>query len=153
MIFLSIRGKTEFEVLKTLLVHGEEGLNGDVSSDAAGVVKAELRAWQKAQTDVMLVKQPEYTDAERLESIRRGHTLFLDPKGAACVTCHVNYGREAKLQYDVWGTLVKPGDLTDIRRKGGSEPEQFYRRIRGGIGPSNMPAVTGLSEAQITGHL
>ena len=52
------------------------------------------------------------------------------------------------LQYDVWGTLIKPGDLTDARRKGGTAPEQLYRRIHGGIGPSNMPAAIALSESQ-----
>ena len=148
VMFLSIRGKTEFEVLKALLVNGEVGLNESVSADAAAIVTAELRGWQKARTDIIPINLPEYGDQEREESIRSGQHLFVDPKGGGCVTCHVNYGREGKLQYDVWGTLVKPGDLTDTRRKGGSEPEQFYRRIHGGIGPSNMPAVTGLTEKQ-----
>ena len=94
------------------------------------------------------LKPPAYDDAELGESIRRGHSLFVDAKGAGCMTCHVNYGRESKFQYDVWGTVVKPANLTETRRKGGSSPEQIYRRIRGGIGPSNMPAPVGLSDAQ-----
>lgn len=148
VMYLSIRGKTEFEILRLLLVYGEEGLNETVSADAAAIVRAELRAWTKAQSDIMPAVHPAYSDAQLEESIRRGHHLFIDPKGGGCVTCHVNYGREGKLQYDVWGTVLKPGDLTDTRRKGGAAPEQLYRRIRGGIGPSNMPAPTGLSDSQ-----
>jgi mono/diheme cytochrome c family protein len=148
VIFLSIRGRTEFDIQKTLLVHGEWGLDRGVAGDAAGIVRSELRAWSLAQGDVMPATPPSTSDEELPQSIRRGHALFLDAKGAACVTCHTNYGREAKFQYDVWGTVVKPGDLTDIRRKGGTAAEQLYRRIHGGIGPSNMPAAIALSEAQ-----
>jgi hypothetical protein len=65
------------------------------------------------------------------------------------VTCHANYGREAKYQYDVWGTRIKPAPLTEIRKKGGNEPEHLFRRIRGGIPPSNMPASPALTDAQV----
>ena len=150
VIYLSVRGRTEFEILRTLLVHGEPGLNGDLAADANEITRSELKAWRKSNNDVMPAIQPSIADGspELSESIARGHTLFLDQKGAACTTCHVNYGRDTKLQYDVWGTLIKPGDLTDARRKGGTAPEQLYRRIHGGIGPSNMPAAIALSESQ-----
>jgi len=150
VIYLSVRGRIEFEILRTLLVYGEPGLNGDLAADAKEMALNELKAWRKANDDVMPVMRPTMTDGspELAESIVRGHSLFLDQKGAACVTCHVNYGRDTKLQYDVWGTLIKPGDLTDVRRKGGTAPEQLYRRIHGGIGPSNMPAAIALTESQ-----
>jgi mono/diheme cytochrome c family protein len=148
VMFLSVRGRTEFEILKTLLVHGEGGLDQSISVDAAAVARSELRAWSLAQGDLMPATAPATSDDELPQSIRRGHALFLDAKGAACATCHANFGREAKFQFDVWGTVVKPGDLTDVRRKGGMAPEQLYRRIHGGIGPSNMPAAVTLTEAQ-----
>jgi mono/diheme cytochrome c family protein len=148
VIYLSVRGKTEFEILRTLLVHGEDGLNESVSADAEAVIHSELRAWTKAQTDVMPARFPPFREGQLEDSIRRGQALFIDPKGGGCATCHLNYGREAKYQYDVWGTVLKPGDLTETRRKGGTAPEQLYHRIRGGIGPSNMPAPTGLSDQQ-----
>jgi mono/diheme cytochrome c family protein len=148
VMFLSIRGRTEFDVLRTVLVHGEGGLDGDVSAHAAAVVKKELREWLTAEKNVIKATPLSLSDEQLAASIQRGQSLFLDAKGGACVTCHANYGREAKLQYDVWGTIVKPGDLTDTRRKGGPEPEQLYRRIHGGIGPSNMPAASALSESQ-----
>ena len=148
--YLSVRGKTELEVLRTLLVYGEDGLSADVATDAANVLKAELRAWAAAESQVIPATPPTYADGspEFSESIRRGQALFVDPKGGACATCHTNYGREAKLQHDVWGTRLKPADLTEVRKKGGDAPEQLFRRIRGGIPPANMPAATALTDAQ-----
>jgi mono/diheme cytochrome c family protein len=151
VMFLSVRGKTELEVLKTLLVHGEEGLSGDVADESTAVLKAELRAWAAAESQVIPATPPEYPDGspELTESIRRGHALFGDPKGGGCVTCHANYGRDAKFQYDAWGTRLKPAPLTEPRKKGGDAPEQLFRRIRGGIPGANMPAVVGLTDGQV----
>jgi mono/diheme cytochrome c family protein len=136
--------------LRTLLVNGEDGLDGDVPTEAARVLKAELKAWVAAERQVVPAVPPEYGDGspELAESVRRGHALFLDAKGAACASCHTNYGRDAKLQYDVWGTLVRPANLTEPRRKGGETAADLYRRARCGIPPSNMPAPTGLTEVQ-----
>ena len=144
VMYLSIRGKIELDVLKTLLVHGEDGLLSDVASEAAAGLKRELQSWAAADAQVIPANPPEPSD----DAIRRGQALFVDPKGGGCVTCHVNYGRDGKFQYDIWGTRLKPGDLTEIRRKGGDGPEQLFRRIRGGIPPSNMPAAMSLTDAQ-----
>ena len=151
VMFLSVRGKTELEVLRTLLVHGEEGLTGDVADEATSVLKAELHAWAAADSQVIPATPPGYADGspELAESIRRGHALFLDPKGGGCVTCHADYGRDAKYQYDVWGTRIKPAPLTEVSKKGGDAPDQLFRRIRGGIPPSNMPASPTLTDQQV----
>jgi mono/diheme cytochrome c family protein len=146
VIYLSARGKTELEVLKTLLVHGEDGLTGDVHDEAAADLKADLRAWVAADSQV-ITATPQAADVA--ESIGRGHGLFVDPKGAGCVTCHADYGREAKYQYDVWGTRIKPAPLTEVRKKGGDDPAALTHRIRGGIPPSNMPASPALTDAQV----
>ncbi|HJZ90079.1 MAG TPA: cytochrome c [Gemmataceae bacterium] len=145
VIFLSVRGRTELEGLRFLL------LDGDETAEAAEAVKAELRAWAKAEADVIPATPPEVPDGspEQGESIRRGHALFVDAKGAGCATCHTNYGREGKLQYDVWGTLLKPANLTEVKRKGGDAPEHLYCRVRAGIGPSNMPAASTLTDPQV----
>jgi mono/diheme cytochrome c family protein len=150
VMFLSVRGKTELDVLKTLLVHGEEGLSGDVTDEAMTALKTDLRAWVATESQVIPATPQEHADGspELAESIRRGQTLFVDPKGGGCVACHANYGRDAKFQYDAWGTRIKPAPLTEVRKKGGDAPEQLYRRIRGGIPPSNMPATT-LTDAQV----
>ena len=150
VMFLSIRGRTEFEVLRTLLTEGDVGLNGDVATEAAAIAKAQLQAWTAAETDRTPVPpSPVAEDSSALaDSIRRGHAIFIDAKGGACATCHGDDGRQGKLQYDVWGTLLKPANLTETRRKGGDGAENLYLRIRGGIGPSNMPAAGALTDAQ-----
>ncbi|HKB01998.1 MAG TPA: c-type cytochrome [Gemmataceae bacterium] len=150
VMFLSLRGRIEFEVLRTLLVAGEDGLDGEVPTEAARVLKTELKAWAGAEREAVPAVPPEYAPGspEQAEAVRHGHALFLDAKGAACASCHTNYGREAKLQYDVWGTLVRPANLTEPRRKGGEGPAELYRRVRCGIPPSNMPAPTGLTNTQ-----
>ena len=98
----------------------------------------------------MPVKPPVIADDSpaMAESIRRGQALFLDAKGAGCVSCHGDYGRAGKPQYDVWGFRTAPANLTEHKRKGGTTREDLYRRIHGGIGPSNMPAAVSLREAQ-----
>jgi mono/diheme cytochrome c family protein len=151
VMYLSLRGRTEFDVLRTLLVHGEDGLEADVATEARRVLTSELRAWASAEREVIPADPPAVEDGSPAiaESIRRGHALFLDPKGAGCASCHGDYGRDVKLQYDVWGTLVRPANLIEPLRKGGSEPAPLYRRIRGGIHAANMPAPVGLSDAQV----
>jgi mono/diheme cytochrome c family protein len=150
VMFLSLRGRTEFGVLRTLLVEGEDGLDGDVASEAARVLKAEVKAWAGAERQVVPAVPPGYADGspEQADAVRRGHALFLDAKGGACASCHTNYGRDAKFQYDVWGTLVRPANLTEPRRKGGDGPADLYRRVRCGIPPSNMPVPVGLTDRQ-----
>jgi mono/diheme cytochrome c family protein len=150
VMYLSLRGRTEFDVLKAVLQHGEDGLDGTVEDHAAAVLKSELKAWTLAESSEIPATPPELPDGlpELAESVRRGHALFLDPKGAACATCHVRYGREAKPQHDVWGTLIRPAELTEPKRKAGDDPATLFRRVRGGIAPSGMPAAVGLTDAQ-----
>lgn len=150
VMYLSLRGRAEYDVLKAVLTHGDDGLDGTAADHAAGVVKGELRAWALAQTDEIPATPPDLADGSpgMAASVRRGHTLFHDPKGAGCATCHAHHGKDAKPQYDVWGTPVRPANLLEPKRKGGDDPATLFRRIRGGIAPSNMPAVVGLTDAQ-----
>ena len=88
VIYLSVRGRTEFEILRTLLMHGEAGLDGDLVSDAKVIARKELRAWQQANTTVMPATPPNFAEGspELAESIVRGHELFLDQKGCLLYT-------------------------------------------------------------------
>src|SRR5262249_15183019 len=121
VMYLSLRGRTEFDVLKAVLLHGEDGLDGPTAEHAARVLKSELKAWTLAQTSEIPATPPEVVEgsAGLTESVRRGYALFHDPKGGGCATCHVNHGREARPMYDVWGTLIRPANLTELKRKGG----------------------------------
>ena len=150
VVYLSLRGKVEFEILRKLARGGEAALEDDIASEAADLLARELRAWAATEKNLMPVKPPVIADDSpaMAESIRRGQALFLDAKGAGCVSCHGDYGRAGKPQYDVWGFRTAPANLTEHKRKGGTTREDLYRRIHGGIGPSNMPAAVSLREAQ-----
>lgn len=154
--FLSLRGQVEFTLLKLLLIPTSPGLDADIPTDARSWLRTALGQWVKAEDDLMRPAVPPDlggTDFEApayQESVRRGFALFTDRQGpAGCVTCHENFGRQAKYRFDVWGTLVKPADLTARTCKGGKRPIDLYCRIRGGIGPVGMPAVAALGDGQV----
>lgn len=68
-------------------------------------------------------------------SITAGHTLFK----AQCVNCHGDYGRQSDLRFEVWGSVVRPANLTLSQYKGGRRPIDLYHRISRGIPPCAMP--------------
>lgn len=68
-------------------------------------------------------------------SIIAGHALFK----AQCVNCHADYGRQSDLRFEVWGSVVRPANLTSSRYKGGRRPIDIYYRIARGIPPCAMP--------------
>src|SRR5262249_54423957 len=65
--------------------------------------------------------------------------LFSSPQ-VGCTTCHTGYGKSAPFQFDSWGSITRPRDLTVPILRGGRKPEEIYARIDGGILGSNMPA-------------
>lgn len=147
--FLSIRGATEYELLRRALKDKEQH-EFDLPTDGPAIVKKQLVDWQKAHASPLAIPTPPpLADNEKAAAIQRGHQLFLDAKGAGCVACHNDYGRQSKYQYDVWGTLVKPRQLTENKRKASPTAEALFTRIRGGIGASHMPAAATLTDAQI----
>ena len=81
--------------------------------------------------------------------MRRGYELFTAAKGAGCVSCHEDFGRKATHRYDLWGTVVRPADLTANTYKSGSGDTDFFHRIRDGIAASGMPAHPTLNESQV----
>jgi mono/diheme cytochrome c family protein len=58
--------------------------------------------------------------------------------GVKCVTCHIDYGRQAKFKFDEWGTLVRPNNLPMGHLRGGKRPVDIYYRIHSGIPGSEM---------------
>ena len=73
----------------------------------------------------------------------RGYKYFIGKEGA-CIKCHVDFGRQVPFKSDVWGTPVRPQNLTMNQFRGGRRPIDLYWRVRGGIPPSGMPAGAGL---------
>lgn len=151
VIYLSLRGKIEFTVLKQLAKHGDDAFDAEIPEVVRRLLTRELSEWKQAEERVIALNPPDMVaDSPEFEaSIRRGHALFVDAKGGGCISCHGNYGRAGQAQINSWGFRILPANLTEHKRKGGVTRDQLYRRIKGGIGPSNMPAPVGLSEAQL----
>ncbi len=156
VVFLSVRGQVEFQTLAALAEEetGEAGTEGDVPGYARGRLTAILGDWEKAEATPLAPVPPFPDDGARqapdyLASVGRGHELFVAEAGAGCAKCHENYGRAAALKYDVWGTAVRPPDLTQAKPKGGDRAEDLAARVRFGIAPVGMPAHPALTETQL----
>jgi mono/diheme cytochrome c family protein len=156
VIHLSVRGRVEFDTMKTLL-SGETllGMDGEPDSKKATItthVQATLKTvlvdqWARSQdaSNLMLppekfVKAPEdLADPDkRKESIRKGYTIF-SSKVAGCIDCHTDFGRQVNFRYDDWGTRVRPANVTQGVYRGGRRPIDLFWRIWGGIEGSGMP--------------
>jgi mono/diheme cytochrome c family protein len=84
---------------------------------------------------------PEFTptDDDRLLSAVRGYKLYNSAE-FGCAACHVNYGRDPALKWDLWGGVIQPRNLMLGVYRGGRKGEDLYARIYGGIHPSGMTA-------------
>jgi mono/diheme cytochrome c family protein len=159
VIHLSIRGETEYETIRNVL---EPNAEAGVAELARLLIKKVAKNWfdsNKKPIDVPPYPFLESNDKEMLTSVQKGQALFLadegklkqlfpklasDPnkmntlKGASCVSCHKDYGRQATFKFDVWGTFVRPADLTRGVYRGGRRPVDIYYRIHSGINGSGM---------------
>jgi mono/diheme cytochrome c family protein len=111
---------------------------------------AEDRSWlfsQKPELAIHPEPYPaEFADEGELAASRlRGKYLFTGDetkykgaKNANCVSCHVDFGRQAKFRFDEWATLVRPNNFTAGTFRGGRRPVDMYYRIHSGINGSGM---------------
>jgi mono/diheme cytochrome c family protein len=160
VIHLSLRGQVEYQITRQLLSEG--GVSNLDSGDIATEVPAKLKdylveQWARSdkkviqpKTGLQPVNDEDRAKPEYKQSVLRGYTLFTDTKLAAnCIGCHIDFGRQPPFRYDAWGTLVRPANLTVGIFRGGRRPIDLYWRIKGGIGPSQMPAAADLQDEQI----
>lgn len=153
--YLSIRGQVEFQTLAAMLTESEGGppVDGDPAGFARERLAVILRDWSRAESAPPAPAPPSFLaepeSPAHAESVRRGLELFTNKTATDCMTCHEDFGRKTTYRYDVWGTVVRPNDLTAGGLKGGDRPEDLYHRIRGGIQPSGMPAHPSLTDAQV----
>ena len=150
VMFLSLRGQTVFLALKSVLVD-EETDPAEYAKERLGLLLAD---WAKAEAVPTITAPSAPDDAtrqspEHLAAVRRGYELFTAKGHTDCATCHEDFGRKTTYRYDVWGTVVRPADLTLGGFKGGDRPEDLFHRIRGGIQPVGMPAHPSLSDSQV----
>lgn len=96
-----------------------------------------LREYSAANKNPLQVPPYPYPENQPVPaaSIAAGHTLFK----AQCVNCHADYGRQSDLRFEVWGSVVRPANLTQSQYKGGRRPVDLYYRIARGIPPCAMP--------------
>lgn len=151
--FLSLRGNVEYGVEKSILTGADSGPDCDVAIESREELKTLLGWWAKAETDRLPPREPALgadgpTAPADAEAVRRGYRLFIDAATANCVSCHADFGRQSQYRFDAWGTVVRPANLTAGAFKGGKRPIDLYWRLRGGIGPSRMPAAP-LGEGQL----
>ena len=163
VIHLSLRGESEFQAIKRLILAFE-----DADPPATEVAAAAQKAWQqwlnaetvpmlppsgRSQSDdssqvvsVEIPPDPAHSDADRLASAARGYRLFVEKTGAGCASCHVNFGRTPQLKYDAWGNVIQPRNLLLGLYRGGRTPRDLYARIYSGITASGMPSHRQLAE-------
>lgn len=145
VIHLSLRGQTEYIMMKDI-INGEKREAGSVlnalgkfwmlSQSASNTIKPDPFPYMKKDINTgEMVEDKE----EVKQAVQRGRNFFMDEK-AGCVSCHTNWGRGAKFRFDVWGTLVKPADLTVSIYRGGRRPIDLYNRVEVGINGAGMAA-------------
>jgi mono/diheme cytochrome c family protein len=145
VIHLSIRGETEYQVMKKAADPKGDGMSakevGEALKEQAALV-APLWAASNSKR-IEIDPNPYITADQKAESAAEGYKLFTSPQ-VACTTCHTNFGRSSPFQFDAWGSIVRPRNLTIPTLRGGRKPEEIYARICGGIPGSNMPDHTRL---------
>jgi mono/diheme cytochrome c family protein len=143
VIHLSVRGETEFATMA-------KAINPDETDPDFNGPELEwlfeqnllfvLYNWGVAAKSAIPIPPPyTHTDEDRLLSAVRGYKLYNSAE-FGCASCHVNFGREPQLKWDMWGTVVQPRNLALGVYRGGRRGEELYARIYGGIYPSGMTA-------------
>jgi mono/diheme cytochrome c family protein len=143
VIHLSVRGETEFATMAKAMQPTEE----DPEFDGPELewlfdqnLLFVLYNWGvAAKNPIPIPPSHTHTDEDRLLSAIRGYKLYNSAE-FGCAACHVNFGREPQLKWDLWGTIVQPRNLALGVYRGGRRGEDLYARIYGGIHPSGMTA-------------
>lgn len=143
VIHLSIRGETEFATLARAARPTEEDPEF-IGPDLTWLYDQNL-IWVlvnwglAARSGITIPPENVRTPEERLESAFRGYVLYNSAE-YGCAGCHVNYGREEQLKWDLWGGVVQPRNLVLGVYRGGRRGVDLYARLYVGIHPSGMPA-------------
>jgi mono/diheme cytochrome c family protein len=135
---LAIRGEVEFRLLKSYAEDPPE----DVTAEVDRLTNRVVARWAVAPLSV-----PPAPVADE-SAIRRGYELFVGPK-VGCLNCHQDFGRKERWLYDEWGTASRVTDLTQGEFRGGSSPEDLFRRVRLGVPAAGMPGTPGLTDAEV----
>jgi|GEM_PF-148708 len=143
VIHLSIRGETEFATMAKAMQPTEEDPDFEGAElDALFVQNLVdvLYNWGvAARYPIPIPPHHIRTEEDRLLSAIRGYKLYNSAE-FGCASCHVKYGSEPQLKWDLWGGVVQPRNLLLGVYRGGRQGQDLYARIYGGIYPSGMTA-------------
>ena len=143
VIHLAVRGESEFATLAQILNENSD----DFGSEGVALqwvltqnILFVLENWGIAAKHPIPIPPPHTrSDDDRLISALRGFKLYNSAE-FGCAACHVKFGSEPQLKWDLWGTVVQPRNLPLGVYRGGRRGEDLYARIYGGIHPSGMTA-------------
>lgn len=143
VIFLSVRGESEYQLMK--VAADKRKADDFVPSEAEKTMFVAtdkiLKMWQRSDNQPFEMSPDPYTtDDDRLQAAARGHRLFLDGTQGGCVACHQNYGRAAQYQFDAWGGITRPRNLTLGNYRVSKNAEDLYARLYCGIPGVGMPS-------------
>jgi len=165
LIFDSIDQLEEYDRLVDLSLRDKDPDEfADQLAPILGQVRGVVQRWLDAPQQVTPAPPPP-ADWNSPDAVRRGRTLF-NGKVANCAKCHGETGRGdgENVDYDDWGREIvdpqnpdavapylalgalrpypaRPRNLEYGIYRGGSRPEDLYRRILNGIAGTPMPAV------------
>jgi len=143
VIHLSVRGETEIATMTKAMQPTED--DPDFTGPELRWLFEQnlmwvLHNWGVAAKSPIPIPPENAASADaRLLSAFRGYKLYNSAE-FGCASCHVNYGREPQLKWDLWGTVVQPRNLALGVYRGGRRGEDLYARLYGGIHPSGMTA-------------
>jgi mono/diheme cytochrome c family protein len=147
VVFLSVRGEVEIELMKGLA----DGDVSDLEVEARSRVKAVLAKWADADAELAFTHKvrprPDDVTPDYTASLRRGKSLF---ETAGCVKCHQDGGHTPAFRYDVWGSPNRVRDLTDPARHWAKEPADLARQVKYGIAAANMPGAASLTDDEVS---
>jgi mono/diheme cytochrome c family protein len=136
---LALTHRGELELLLFLQAESDDEIDPALAPD---LVEQVIAPWREARGQVVLpvTAMPPYS----LESSEKGRQAF-KTEAAGCYKCHGEDGRgrtteNVKGFQDVWGFPTRAADLTSGMFRGGSHPEDIYRRIYAGINGTPMPS-------------
>jgi mono/diheme cytochrome c family protein len=143
VIHLSIRGETEFATMAKAMQPGDSDpdFNGPELDwlFLRNLLDVLNNWWLAARSPIPIPPDHTRTDDDRLLSAMRGYKYYHSAE-FGCAACHINFGREPALKWDLWGTVVQPRNLPLGIYRGGRRGEDLYARLYGGIFPSGMPS-------------
>ncbi|WP_020470638.1 c-type cytochrome [Zavarzinella formosa] len=143
VMFLSIRGESEFQLMKTAADKRKADDYAPAESEKMLFSSLDniLKIWARSNEQPLDMQPDPYaTPAQRLEAAARGHRIFLDATQGGCTACHLNYGRNALYQFDAWGGMTRPRNLLQGTYRVSKDPQDLYARLYCGIPGVGMPS-------------